>query len=200
MAPSAPSGHSGAAGRAQVAGSVLAPRDSVAAIERAFEVKPATSEDPALAMEVIAEAPVPTDRAADLAARARRLHERVQSLRSPVTVDRPTPLEERLTRPASFEALRRLFGVRQVTSGVLFVQPMAIGSRVAVAGDFNGWSETSHVMRRNEDLGVYELVMAVPPGRYTYRLIVDGVWRPDPYNPAGEPNPFGERNSLLEVR
>lgn len=164
------------------------------------EIKPLPIDDPALALEDIAAAPVPVDRAADLAARAQRLHERVQSLKAPLVADRPAPVEDRIGRPVSFEAIRRLFGARQVTSGVLFVQPLAIGSRVAVAGEFNGWSDTSHVMRRNEDVGVYELVIPISPGRYTYRLVVDGIWRPDPYNPAGEPNPFGERNSLLEVR
>lgn len=87
-----------------------------------------------------------------------------------------------------------------MTSGVLFVQPVVIGNRVAIAGEFNQWSDTTHVMRRNDELGVFELVIQMPPGRYSYKLVVDGHWRVDPYNPAFEPNPFGDRNSILQVR
>lgn len=194
-APPVPSALPAPQARASVTSERAAP-----ALPGGFEVKPLPSGDPGLALEEVVLAPVPPDRAADLAARAQRLHERVQSLKAPLTVDRPAPMEDRLARPVNFEAVRRLFGARQVTSGVLFVQPLAIGSKVAIAGDFNGWSDSQHVMRRNEEVGVYELVIPVPSGRYSYRLIIDGVWRPDPYNPAGEPNPFGERNSLLEVR
>jgi 1,4-alpha-glucan branching enzyme len=82
---------------------------------------------------------------------------------------------------------------------VLFVQPLSIGKSVAVAGDFNAWTPADAQMRVNRGLGVYELLIAIPPGTYSYRLVIDGVWKPDPFNPATQPNPYGEPNSVLRV-
>jgi chromosome partitioning protein len=96
-------------------------------------------------------------------------------------------------------SIHRIFGVRKTPSGVLFVQPMSLGQRVAVAGSFNDWSETQHVLRPNHDLGVFELCLPLPSGRHTYRLVVDGTWTPDPYNESTEPNGFGGVNCLLTI-
>ena len=41
--------------------------------------------------------------------------------------------------------------------------------------------------------------LPLTPGRYRYRLIVDGRWMTDPNNPDTEVNGFGERNNLIEV-
>lgn len=40
---------------------------------------------------------------------------------------------------------------------------------------------------------------ALPPGTYEYRLLVDGEWMPDPLAKDDVPNPFGWRNSVLQV-
>lgn len=95
--------------------------------------------------------------------------------------------------------VRQFFGARQTRSGVLFVQPISTGIRVAIAGDFNDWSATSWVMKRNDELGVFELCRPVPPGRYRYRLVIDGRWAADPFCNLCEPNEFNELNSVLEV-
>ena len=81
---------------------------------------------------------------------------------------------------------------------MLFVQPLAIGSRVCVAGAFNGWNGSSHEMRPNHGLGVFELCVPLPAGRHEYRLVIDGAWQPDPYNATRATNPFGESNSVIE--
>jgi len=43
--------------------------------------------------------------------------------------------------------------------------------------------------------------MALPlnPGRYRYRLVVDGKWITDPNNQYVEINQFGELNNIVEV-
>lgn len=101
------------------------------------------------------------------------------------------------TARAKGETIRSLFGARQTRSGTLFVQPLSLGDRVAIAGDFNGWAAIP--MKRNDQLGVYELCLPVPPGRRRYRLVVDDRWITDPFNEVSEPNPFGELNSVIEV-
>lgn len=93
-----------------------------------------------------------------------------------------------------------LFGVRQISRGVLFVQPGDCGRHVCVAGDFNDWSATATPMRRNMDLGVHEAVVPLSPGRYQYRLVIDGRWLPDSHNELRQINHYGELNSMVEVR
>ncbi len=41
--------------------------------------------------------------------------------------------------------------------------------------------------------------MEIPPGRYRYRLVVDGRWRADPFNKLQRLNDYDEPNSLLVV-
>lgn len=96
-------------------------------------------------------------------------------------------------------ATQRLLGVTETNQGILFVQPMHSGRSVAVAGTFNNWSPTSHTLRPNAALGVFELCLRLPKGKHTYRLVIDGQWTADPHNNAAEPNPFGEVNSVVYV-
>jgi chromosome partitioning protein len=93
----------------------------------------------------------------------------------------------------------RLLGVRETAQGLLFVQPMGTTKTIAIAGTFNNWSTTEHVMKRNENLGVFELCIRLPKGTFAYRLVIDGHWTHDTSNPLSEPNPFGELNSLATV-
>ncbi len=94
---------------------------------------------------------------------------------------------------------RALLGSRPTARGVLFVLPLALGERVFVAGDFNGWQSARHEMRRNPERGVYELEIPMSPGEHQYRLVIDGRWAVDPY--AGECvlNQSGEPNSVVRV-
>lgn len=138
-------------------------------------------------------------RAADLAARAQRLLARSGSLREP-----PAPSLESFTRQRSVERAARdtgesLLGVRHTSQGVLFVQPASAGRTLAIAGDFNRWSPDATPMRLNQTMGVFEAVVPLPPGRFQYRVVVDGRWIPDTHNPDLEPNPFGEANSVIRV-
>ncbi|MBX3364701.1 MAG: AAA family ATPase [Phycisphaeraceae bacterium] len=161
---------------------------------------PRTPEPSAMTSDVATETP-PLSRAEDMARRALALHRRIQGAAAPVVLDTPSEdLSNRLERSGGVDSVRHLFGARQTSQGMLFVQPVAIGQRVAIAGEFNQWSPTSHIMRRNDDLSVFELTIPLAPGRYAYRLVVDGMWTHDQYNPQIEPNPFGERNSFVIVR
>ncbi len=94
---------------------------------------------------------------------------------------------------------QRVLGARVTSQGVLFVQPMTIGRTVYVAGEFNGWNAATHPMKANASVGVYELLVRLPEGKSRYRLVVDGRWTSDPYNPWTEPNEFGDPNNVIEV-
>jgi hypothetical protein len=67
-----------------------------------------------------------------------------------------------------------------------------------ISCDFNGWEPDRGVTtQRHDDL--LTKTLRVRPGRYQYRLIVDGEWRADPTNPHHVTNEYGEINSVLEV-
>jgi 1,4-alpha-glucan branching enzyme len=97
------------------------------------------------------------------------------------------------------EHIAHLFGVRRTSQGILFVQPGRSGHSVSVAGDFNGWSPTQHRLSHNAQLDVYQTIIRLPPGAYRYRLVVDGRWQVDQFNPSRESNPYGESSSVLTV-
>ena len=70
---------------------------------------------------------------------------------------------------------------------------------VHLAGDFNAWDPQASPMINNGQSHVFQARMRLGPGRYRYRLVVDGHWTNDPHNPTVEGNPFGELNSVLQV-
>ncbi|MFI4916802.1 MAG: AAA family ATPase [Phycisphaerales bacterium JB060] len=91
------------------------------------------------------------------------------------------------------------FGIHAARDGVWLVQPIGLGRAVAVAGAFNNWSAQTHRLDRYPKLGVHARKLELPPGRHAYRLVVDGFWTADPFNPDAVTNPFGEPNSIAEV-
>ncbi|OAB55259.1 hypothetical protein AY599_23510 [Leptolyngbya valderiana BDU 20041] len=116
---------------------------------------------------------------------------------SAATAPEPTSLElERLLLPKHGS---EAFGIHAVRGGVWLVQPIGLGRGVAVAGEFNNWSAQSHRFDRYPKLGVHARKLELPPGRHAYRLVVDGFWTADPFNPDAVTNPFGEPNSIAEV-
>ncbi len=97
------------------------------------------------------------------------------------------------------KSVARLFGARRHGNKIVFVQPIELGLDVRIAGDFNNWSATATPMTRNEPLGVHETTLDSSSGRICYRLVVDGRWVEDQFNPFSELNEFGERNSIVEA-
>ncbi len=69
---------------------------------------------------------------------------------------------------------------------------------VCIAGTFNDWHPTASEMVRMED-GRWLKELTLPPGRYEYRLVVDGFWMADPACPTSAPNPYGGENSVVTV-
>lgn len=71
---------------------------------------------------------------------------------------------------------------------------------VYITGTFNDWSlDDSCRLKKNEE-GVWEVNVPLKPGRYEYQFIVDGIWKEDPNNAQKARNPYGDNNSLIEVR
>jgi chromosome partitioning protein len=144
-------------------------------------------------------------RSEEMARLAQKLSSRGTASSTPETPAAPEPAAPSLTllpelKPVSGATPVNLaMGYRETSQGTLFVLPLALGNSVAIAGDFNGWSCDRHRMKANHELAVFELCIPLPPGRYSYRLVIDGRWQNDPFNNATATNPYGEPNSVLEV-
>lgn len=149
-------------------------------------------------------------RAADLVARARKLHSRGGEERSErperesggveaveAEIAQAKQGEGHAAESGGEEAI--WFGVRVTARGVVFRQPLTLGRNVRIAGEFNNWSDVATPLRPHATLGVLEGVGRIAPGSYQYRVVVDTQWIADPYNPLVAPNPFGGANSILFV-
>lgn len=137
------------------------------------------------------------DQADELASRAERLLATSRPLLGP----RGIAVENGVA--SSHEEIQakidRIYGVRQTDEGTLFVTRAPGAERVCLAGDFNNWSPEATPMDRQEASADFQTLLKLKPGRYRYRLVIDGIWSQDPFNSYVESNPFGELNSVVEV-
>lgn len=77
-----------------------------------------------------------------------------------------------------------------------FTAPEA--KEVLLVGDFTGWQDAPLGMKKSKN-GKWQKAISLPPGRYEYRLLVDGQWRDDPECPHRQPNQFGGENCVCVV-
>lgn len=141
-------------------------------------LNPAT---PAATTTAVIEAPAIAPRLADLAAAT-------------------APAVAAPARKSTEQKLEDFYGVKQIGSEVLFSAKFERASKVSIAGDFNGWSTETAVMTPAPGRpGEWRAVVPLAPGRYCYRLVVDGQWMTDPHNRYVETNQFGELNNVIEV-
>ena len=95
--------------------------------------------------------------------------------------------------------IETIYGPQPVDEGMVFTIRAVGAKKVQLAGDFNGWNpELTPLRRIRED--AYQIRLPLKPGRYQYRYVVDGRWQQDPANERSERNPFGEFNSVVDVR
>jgi hypothetical protein len=96
------------------------------------------------------------------------------------------------------QKIDEFYGVKQQGDEVVFATRFENAGKVMIAGDFNGWSSVSTPMA-SERKGDFRVKLPLGPGRYRYRLVVDGKWVTDPHNKCVETNQFGELNNIVEV-
>lgn len=89
-------------------------------------------------------------------------------------------------------------GVEMTKQGVKFFYEAPNAGQVSVAGEFNDWNTSAHIMKMNND-GVWEIVIPLDSGAYMYKFVVDGNWVADPDNPKQQDDGYGGVNSLVEV-
>ncbi|HTI06339.1 MAG TPA: hypothetical protein VL549_13595 [Gemmatimonadales bacterium] len=78
----------------------------------------------------------------------------------------------------------------------VLVAPQA--ASVSLVGDFNDWDPNRAPMQVAH--GVWAAVVQLPPGRYRYAFLVNGVeWRSDPTAPHASDDEFGTPSSVVTV-
>jgi 1,4-alpha-glucan branching enzyme len=69
---------------------------------------------------------------------------------------------------------------------------------VTLVGEFNNWNAYEHPMKK-DDVGFWKVTVPLAPGRYEYKLLIDGRWWEDITDVNSISNPFGTLNKLLFV-
>jgi chromosome partitioning protein len=108
----------------------------------------------------------------------------------------PTPPEP--ARKTTEQKIDEFYGVKQVGDAVVFSVRNERARHILLAGDFNNWQPqaTPMVMVGQGD---WKMRLPLRPGRYRYRLVIDGAWQTDPNNAYVETNEYGELNNVVEV-
>ena len=70
---------------------------------------------------------------------------------------------------------------------------------VKIGGNFNNWNPGDEFLMQRDDYGTWTKRIALKPGTYQYRFVVDGEWVEDHNNSKYIDNVFGGKNSVLEV-
>jgi len=139
----------------------------------------------------LAEAPIVLDLEEEMEVHEDRAPEELQAAEVP---------QAEASEKSTTAKLSEYYGVSQINDAVVFVTLYPRANSVQIAGDFNNWQPEQHIMEKLGDSGVWQTQMELNPGRYRYRLVVDGQWQQDPYNELTESNPFGGFNSVIEIK
>jgi chromosome partitioning protein len=118
------------------------------------------------------------------------------SLGSPAA-EKPKPAPE--TVKTTEQKIEEFYGVKQIGATVIFAAHFNAAKDVLLAGDFNGWMPQANPMKNGVRPGLWRTSLKLKPGRYKYRLVVDGRWVTDPNNTYVEVNQFGELDNIVEV-
>ena len=90
----------------------------------------------------------------------------------------------------------------RTADGEVFVQFLYVAPEaetVAVAGDFNEWSDQGFQLEDPDGDGIWTGQAPLSPGLHKYRFVVAGTWMTDPQADRYVEDGFGNRNALIEV-
>jgi len=79
---------------------------------------------------------------------------------------------------------------------ILFSIEAPEANTVELAADFSGWTRIP-MRKSKEQSGMWELEVALKPGVYEYKFVIDGIWKADPDNFDTVDDMRGGVNSLV---
>lgn len=85
------------------------------------------------------------------------------------------------------------------TTRVAFSVRAEVGSKVFLAGCFNGWDPTAKQMTDKDGTGVFTCTLNLPKGKYEYKFVINGTWCADPECTDWVQNDMGTLNSVKIV-
>jgi hypothetical protein len=109
----------------------------------------------------------------------------------------PTLAPLALTQPASVTVTPADRG-----DGVVLVRFVLVAKgakKVAVTGNFNGWSLEGTTLDNADGQGTFAGTVALPRGPHEYMFLVDGEWVTDPAATETRPDGFGRSNAILRL-
>ena len=87
-----------------------------------------------------------------------------------------------------------------VSSGIRFQLLYPEAKTVAIAGNFNNWDPTTHILDKDSAASWF-IILPLSKGRYQYLFVIDQkTWVPDPGAEMLIDDGFGQKNSLLIVQ
>ena len=107
--------------------------------------------------------------------------------RSPQDHERPGHEQQSITLKSTTDGVHPTLHLRNPTARKVFV-----------AGNFNDWRVDATPLQKAEE-GEWVLNLALRPGTYEYRFVVDGQWCDDPLAKERVKNPHGGWNAVLRV-
>ena len=87
----------------------------------------------------------------------------------------------------------------EVLNGVKFEYRTEPGADVYVVGSFNDWNPMQTRLRDEIGNGCYYAFIALAPGRYEYKFVVNGQWCFDPKCPDPIVNRYNTLNGVITV-
>jgi 1,4-alpha-glucan branching enzyme len=85
-------------------------------------------------------------------------------------------------------------------AGVRFSVVHPDAQTVAVAGAFNQWSISSHMLIRDETRSVWTIVVPLPPGEHVFMYVINGTqWITPPMADDFVDDGFGSKNGVIIV-
>lgn len=79
-----------------------------------------------------------------------------------------------------------------------FLVKAKAAKEVRITGDFTRWVEEG-IPLKHEGEGTWRTVLPLDPGRYEYRILVDGQWTDHEEATERLTNPYGSQNCVLKV-
>ena len=109
--------------------------------------------------------------------------------------------EKKVTKKAAAKTVAKSAVAKKAAKAqrVTFSVCADVGSKVFLAGDFNGWDPEAKPMVDKKGDGNFSVTLSLRPGEYQYKFVVNGTWCADPLNKDVVPNDLGTFNSVKLV-